>query len=67
MTQNCQECGTPRALPQRDLPKHPCERCGEELTSFTNSNKNYAYSCPRCGIEIELASLVPHWDDSFGA
>jgi hypothetical protein len=42
-----------------------CGACGRQLAQFINANKNYAYSCPACRVEFELAALVPHWDEFF--
>ncbi len=65
VTQNCEVCGTPRALPKSQLPPFNCQRCGRSLETFTNINSNYAYACRSCGMEVELAGLVPHWDELF--
>ena len=65
VTQNCEGCGGPRNLPLKDIPSLRCEACGTKLNIGINHQKNYAYSCPDCGHQWELASLVFRWDELF--
>ncbi|MDQ1636808.1 MAG: hypothetical protein QOF62_147 [Pyrinomonadaceae bacterium] len=65
VTQNCLACGNPRFLAFDDLPKLFWESCNSELQRFTNERKNYAYECELCGLGVELASIVPHWNERF--
>jgi hypothetical protein len=65
VTQNCQNCGRPRALHFEELPPLVCGRCQSLLRTHRNFNGNYAYLCPVCGVEVELATIVPHWDELF--
>lgn len=65
ITQNCAHCGKPRAIKLEDLPDRACERCNVLCEKITNNFKNYAYKCPICRKEIEVAKLVPHWDELF--
>ena len=65
VTQNCVHCGKPRAIKIEELPPWFCELCNMLCERIVNINKNYAYKCPKCKKEIEVAKLVPHWDDLF--
>ena len=64
VTQNCAECGTPRALKFIELPHLQC-RCGANLSPGKSCYGNYAYSCQRCGKAWELHTLVPKWVELF--
>ena len=65
VTQNCEECGLPRALHFNELPELVCGECVEILESYITVLGNYGYRCRRCGKKHLLANLVPHWSERF--
>lgn len=65
VTQNCGTCGVPRALRLWELPAVQCPRCGIDLDSGTNANRNYEYSCRQCRFRCQVAELVPRWHELF--
>jgi DNA-directed RNA polymerase subunit RPC12/RpoP len=62
---DCEACGTPRYVSRTELPAIACDRCGTSLVPGKNAMGNYAYRCPRCVRLVELADLVPRWEDLF--
>ena len=46
VTQNCVQCGKPRAIKKEDLPMWHCIRCGAACEAILNRNKNYAFNMP---------------------
>jgi hypothetical protein len=65
VTQNCSECGKPRALRETELPDLICGACEADLEKGRSPSANYQYSCGECGLRWLLAFLVPAWDDLF--
>lgn len=65
VTQNCVECGRPRALPFSELPGLQCALCKKDLRPYIDEDNNYAYQCPKCEETWVLADLVPKWDERF--
>lgn len=65
VTQDCVECGTPRALSFSELPEIKCEKCGRVLITGRDERKNYIYQCNNCHRNILLWDMVPHWSEYF--
>lgn len=62
---DCEICGAPRYVSSAELPAIDCNRCGGSLVPGKSPMGNYAYRCPRCVSMVELADLVPRWQDLF--
>lgn len=63
VTQNCSRCGVPKSIRLDELPQLICTRCKGQLLPF--KRQNYMYECAPCGVEWELAQLVPPWHELF--
>ncbi len=68
VSRNCPDCGSPTTLPadvfleKLDL-YVACPICRVRMTAEVLVNKNYGYACSTCRIYIDLASLLPRWND----
>lgn len=65
ISQNCTTCEKPRRITLKELPELYCFVCCSEMEAFQNDQSNYAYYCEECDSEIELANLVPFWNEVF--
>ena len=65
VSQNCEACGKPRKIRQRELPVLICNTCRSELTTARDGRGNYIYSCQHCNQQYRLADYVPHWRSHF--
>lgn len=64
VTQNCEQCGKPRAIRSEEFPKLKCAACQVEV-GIVLVEKNYAYKCSLCGITKMVHTMVPSWEDRF--
>jgi NAD-dependent SIR2 family protein deacetylase len=67
VTRNCSQCGKKAPLPESDFLKKidlwvSCPQCKQKMRPEV-INKNYGYACHNCDVGIDLADLLPHWDD----
>ncbi len=66
VTQNCTQCEKPYSISLEELPDLFCGECDEKLEVFISSlTRNYTYRCHECNTSVELASIVPNWQDLF--
>ena len=65
VTRDCLTSGTSNSVRMTHLPNLYCGRCSSEIGPSKNSSGNYAYACRCCRTSVELAQLVPFWDEEF--
>ncbi len=67
VTRNCSECGQSSTLPgytfMNDIDLWvACPQC-KTLMARRIVDKNYAFACGRCDLFIDLADLLPRWNE----
>lgn len=66
VTQNCSRCNTPVSFTQDEFAQLDlwiaCPWCRGRMDPVIIS-RNYGYYCQKCGVGIELATLVPDWQN----
>ena len=66
VTQNCSACGKQQSLSEREFRELDlwiaCPECKRRMEP-TLLAKNYGYGCTSCDIGIELAALLPRWEE----
>lgn len=68
VTRNCMKCWRPTTLSNYDFFYRlscvvACPECGQEMyREFID--KNYGFVCHDCDLGIQLADVVPRWNDA---
>jgi len=67
VTRNCPDCGEPTTLPEHTFMNDidlwvACPQCKAQMERRM-VYKNYAFACARCDLYINLADLLPRWNE----
>ena len=70
ISQDCLECGqNSEYVNESDIPNLDCALClkfgRKETVEPKKIRDNYWYECGDCRRKWEIASIIPHWSDTF--